>query len=52
MPTLIAQGFIKPNRQKLVEAPTLLERAQKAIDLLRAKAVSGERLVWRVVEED
>lgn len=50
MPTLLAEGIVKPNRQKIVEGPTLLERAQKAMDMLRAKEVSGERLVWRVAE--
>lgn len=51
MPTLIEQGIVIPNRQKLVEGKTLLERAQKALDLLRNKAVSGERLVWKIAEE-
>ncbi|KAJ0326944.1 hypothetical protein COL5a_006500 [Colletotrichum fioriniae] len=34
------------------EGDTLLERAQDAIVLLRNKAVSGERLVWRVSENE
>ena len=51
MPTLVEQGVIKPNRQKFVEGQTLLDRAQKANDLLVSKAVSGQRLVWRVAEE-
>ena len=51
MPTLLAEGVVKPNRQKIVEGNTLLERAQKALDMLRRKEVSGERLVWRIAED-
>jgi hypothetical protein len=50
MPALLASGDVKPNRQRIIEGATLLERAQKAIDALRRKEVSGERLVWRVAE--
>ena len=45
MPIMMAERIVKPNRQRLVEGDTLLERAQKAIDALRRKEVSGERLV-------
>ncbi|KAK6213935.1 zinc-binding dehydrogenase [Colletotrichum tabaci] len=48
VPTLLEQGVIKPNKQKIVEGDTMLERAQKAIELLRKKDPSGERLVWKV----
>ncbi|CAK7222610.1 hypothetical protein SCUCBS95973_004901 [Sporothrix curviconia] len=48
VPELLAAGIVKPNKQRIVEGATLLERAQAAMDLLRGKAVSGERLVWRV----
>jgi len=51
MPTLLEKGIIKPNKVRIVEGKTLLDRAQKALDLLRQKAPSGERLVWRVSEE-
>ncbi|KAJ6780061.1 hypothetical protein PWT90_10601 [Aphanocladium album] len=51
VPQLLAQGVVQPNRQRVVEGATMLERAQAALDLLRDKAVSGERLVWRVSEE-
>lgn len=51
IPQLLAQGVVQPNRQRVVEGATMLERAQKALDLLRDKTVSGERLVWRVSEE-
>ena len=50
MPTLLAEGIVKPNRQKIVEGATMVERAQKAIDMLRRKEPSGERLVWRVAD--
>jgi hypothetical protein len=29
-----------------------VERAQRAVDILRNKDISGERLVWRIAEED
>ncbi|KAH7314142.1 chaperonin 10-like protein [Rhexocercosporidium sp. MPI-PUGE-AT-0058] len=51
MPTLLAEGVVKPNRIRIVEGETLLERAQRAMDALRRKEVSGERLVWRVSDE-
>lgn len=51
VPALLAKGIVKPNRQRIVEGRTLLERAQKALDALRRKEVSGERLVWRVAED-
>ncbi|KAK4692377.1 hypothetical protein P7C71_g4812, partial [Lecanoromycetidae sp. Uapishka_2] len=50
MPQMLAMGIVKPNRQRIVEGEMLLDRAQKAMDLLRKKEVSGERLVWRVAE--
>lgn len=48
MPQMLAMGAVKPNRQRIVEGGTLLERAEVAMGLLRNKGVSGERLVWRV----
>ncbi|KAF8981042.1 hypothetical protein BGZ52_003343 [Haplosporangium bisporale] len=50
LPTLLAQGIVKPNNQRVVEGATLVERAQNALNLLRSKAVSGEKLVYRVSE--
>lgn len=52
VPTLLEQGIIKPNKQKIVEGATMLNRAQKAIELLRKRDPSGERLVWRVSDLD
>lgn len=51
MPTMVASGDIKPNKYRIVEGNDMLERAQKAIDLLRNREVSGERLVKRVCED-
>ncbi|KAG0055287.1 hypothetical protein BGZ83_009045 [Gryganskiella cystojenkinii] len=48
LPTLLAQGIIKPNNQRVVEGATLVERANNALSLLRSKAVSGEKLVYKV----
>lgn len=48
VPALVAQGVVKPNKYRVVEGATVLERAQKALDLLRQRAVSGERLVWKI----
>ncbi|CAM1507142.1 Fc.00g067830.m01.CDS01 [Cosmosporella sp. VM-42] len=51
VPTLVQEGVISPNRQRIVEGATAVERAQNAVDILRRKEVSGEKLVWRVAEE-
>ncbi|KAF3397821.1 Uncharacterized protein F1880_005608 [Penicillium rolfsii] len=48
IPALLRAGDIEPNKQRIVEGDTLLGRAQQALDLLRERAPSGERLVWRV----
>ncbi|KAH8728564.1 chaperonin 10-like protein [Phaeosphaeriaceae sp. PMI808] len=48
MPTMLAQGIVTAQAQKIVEGKTMLERAQKAMDMLRRKEVSMERLVWQV----
>ncbi|KAK3693935.1 chaperonin 10-like protein [Podospora appendiculata] len=52
VPTLLEQGVIQPNRLRIVEGKTLLERAQNALGLLRERAPSGEKLVWRVADEE
>jgi hypothetical protein len=43
MPTLLAEGNVKPNKYRIIEGKTLLERAQGAIDALRRREASGER---------
>ncbi|KAI1375782.1 GroES-like protein [Hypoxylon crocopeplum] len=50
MPRMLAEGHVVPNRFRVIEGNSLLERATKALDLLR-KGVSGEKLVWRVSED-
>lgn len=50
MPALLAKEIVKPNKFRIVEGSSLLERAQAAMDALRRKEVSGERLVWKVTE--
>ncbi|KAH7197614.1 chaperonin 10-like protein [Fusarium flagelliforme] len=52
VPKLLRDGVIKPNRYRVVEGSSAVERAQKAVDILRNKEVSGERLVWRLAEND
>jgi threonine dehydrogenase-like Zn-dependent dehydrogenase len=52
VPALLEQGVVQPNRPRIVEGSTLLERAQNALDLLRDRAPSGEKLVWRVADEE
>lgn len=52
MPTLLAQGAIEPNKQQVVKGETLLDRARKALDIMRSGTVSGERLVWQVWTEE
>jgi hypothetical protein len=51
MPEVMKKGIIEPNDQIIVEGKTLLERAEKALSMLRNKEVSGGRLVWRIAEE-
>lgn len=48
MPYMLEHGIVKPNRQRVVQGETFRDRAQNALDILRRKEVSGERLVWRV----
>jgi threonine dehydrogenase-like Zn-dependent dehydrogenase len=51
MYTMLKEKIVEPNPQRFIEGETLLERAQKAMDALRRKEASGERLVWRVSEQ-
>lgn len=51
MPELLRRGLIKPNKERIVQGATLLERAERALALLRQRDVSGEKLVWRIAEE-
>lgn len=51
MPTMLRDGTIQPNRYRVIEGNTLLDRAENALDALRSGTVSGERLVWCVSED-
>ena len=51
MPWALETGVVEPNEQVIVEGKTLLDRAQKAMDILRDRNVSGARLVWRIAED-
>lgn len=50
MPAMLLEGSVIPQRYRVIEGNTLLERATKAVDELR-KGVSGEKLVWRITED-
>ncbi|KKY38291.1 putative zinc-binding dehydrogenase [Diaporthe ampelina] len=50
MPALLRDGLIRPNKQRLLEGGTLLQRAEQALSLFREGSVSGEKVVWRVAE--
>lgn len=50
MPEVLASGIIEPNQYREVEGRTLLERAVKALSILRKKEVNDARLIWRVAE--
>lgn len=50
MHSLLRDGVVKPQRQRIVEGEGLLERAQSAMDMLRRKEASMERLVWKVAD--
>lgn len=52
MPWALETRVIEPNDQVIVEGNSLLERAEKAMSMLREKKVSGGRLVWRVADQD
>ncbi|KAJ4355349.1 hypothetical protein N0V95_003024 [Ascochyta clinopodiicola] len=52
MPAMLKNGIVEPQRQKAVAGATLLERAQNAMDMLRRKEASMERLVWRVSDTE
>ncbi|KFA55380.1 hypothetical protein S40293_05698 [Stachybotrys chartarum IBT 40293] len=45
MPALLETGVVQPNRQRIVEGASMLERAQKALDLMRERAPSGESCI-------
>ncbi|KAM0564006.1 hypothetical protein ACHAPJ_000214 [Fusarium lateritium] len=52
VPALLKDGIITPNKYRVVEGSSAVERAQKALDILRNREVSGERLVWRISDDE
>lgn len=48
---MLAQGAVQPNQYREIQGDDLLTRAQKALDIMRSGTVSGERLVWKVWDE-
>lgn len=50
MPGMLARGIVTPQRGRVVQGETMVERAERARGILRG-GLSGERLVWRVGEE-
>jgi hypothetical protein len=49
MPAFLTERIVKPQRYRVVEGDSLLERATNALDALR-DGVSREKLVWRTGE--
>ncbi|KAK0703621.1 hypothetical protein B0T26DRAFT_681274 [Lasiosphaeria miniovina] len=52
VPALLEQGVVQPNKQRIIEGKTLRERAQSALNTLRSRAQSAEKLVWRVADNE
>ncbi len=50
MPDLVGKGLIKPNRYRLVEGATLLERAQNAFNVFKRGEATSERLVVKIAD--
>lgn len=48
IPYFLEKGLVAPLKARIVEGKDMLDRAQKALDLLRERQVSGERLVWKI----
>ncbi|KAJ6591338.1 chaperonin 10-like protein [Mycena sp. CBHHK59/15] len=48
LPQLLAAGLVQPNRVRLLDQGTLLERVAEGLDLLRNNKVSGEKIIVKV----
>ncbi|KAK7909184.1 Zinc-binding dehydrogenase, partial [Apiospora marii] len=51
VPALLARGVVRPQRYRLVEGGSILEREEGALRVMREGGVSGVKLVWRTSEE-
>lgn len=45
---LLASGSLQPNRVRLLETGSFLDRVKEGLDLLRNNKVSGEKIVIKV----
>lgn len=48
LPELLEKGVIQPNRVKLLDQGSFLERVGVGLDLLRNNKISGEKVVVKV----
>ena len=48
VPYLVQKGLVRPNKHRVVDGDSLLDKVEKALTLIRKGAVSGERLVVKV----
>lgn len=46
MPAFLAEGIVVPQRYRVIEGDSILDRATNALNALR-DGVSREKLVWR-----
>lgn len=51
IPVLLAQGAVTPQRFRVIEGDTMLEREENALRVMREGGVSGVKLVWRTSEQ-
>ncbi|KAK8022652.1 hypothetical protein PG993_013419 [Apiospora rasikravindrae] len=51
MPALLEQGIVTPQRFRVVEGGTILEREENALREMREGGVSGVKLVWRTSDK-
>ncbi|KAM5373408.1 hypothetical protein ACJZ2D_007003 [Fusarium nematophilum] len=51
VPALLKERVVEPNRYRIVQGATMVERAQNALDILRSREVSGEKLIWRIASD-
>lgn len=52
IPELLEKRIVRPNKIRIVEGKSMLDRAERCLELLRGKKVRGEKLVWRLDYED
>lgn len=50
LPALLAADVIQPNRVRLLDEGTFIQRVEIGLDLLRRNAISGEKVVVKIEE--